>query len=67
VLKGYKHRREEDIAKLRLGAILSRWPTNKYLPTMDQLLKPDQVKEPQSPDQMVSALDSWVRATGQVN
>ncbi|HYI42685.1 MAG TPA: hypothetical protein VD768_03585 [Sphingomicrobium sp.] len=47
----------------RLGAALGRWPKDKFLPSMDDLLKPAEPRRPQSPEEMLAAFQE-MKASG---
>jgi hypothetical protein len=59
VLAGFKAARTAEIeghtylARLAIG--LSRWPKDKYLPSLEQLLEPARPKGKQSVDDMLAA------------
>ncbi|MES2175109.1 MAG: hypothetical protein V4523_14340 [Pseudomonadota bacterium] len=66
MLDGYRGARKAEIEALtyhaRLAANLSRYPKNKYLPTLESLLKPAQAEKKQSTDEMLSAFQDMQAA-----
>jgi hypothetical protein len=65
-LDGYRAARRAEIEALtyqaRLTVVLSRYPKNKYLPTLEKLLKPAQPEGRQSSDDMLAAFQAMQAA-----
>jgi hypothetical protein len=62
-LLGYRAARKAEVElftyQARLVATLDRWPKDKYLPSMNELLTPP---EPQSVDDMLVAFEEMKKA-----